>query len=91
MQALAKLDEVVPDVIIMDVDMPHMDGYQLCKLVRGAAMTKDVPVIMLTGKDGFIDKVRAKMAGCAAFVAKPFEPAALVQAVESQIRMFTKR
>ncbi|HXG65920.1 MAG TPA: response regulator [Blastocatellia bacterium] len=82
MEAMAKLQEVVPDLILMDINMPHMDGYQLCKLVKGNEGTKDVPIIMLSGKDGFLDKVRGRMSGATSYITKPFEPATLLDAVE---------
>ena len=82
LQALAKLDELVPDLILLDVTMPHMDGYQLCKLVRANAATSAVPVVMLSGKDGFLDKVRGRLAGATDYITKPFDPAHLVKAVE---------
>ncbi len=82
LQALAKLDDAVPDLILLDVSMPHMDGYQLCKLVRANAATRGVPVVMLSGRDGFFDKVRGRLAGATDYITKPFDPAHLVKAVE---------
>jgi twitching motility two-component system response regulator PilG len=86
LQALAKLDEAVPDLILLDITMPHMDGFQLCKLVKANPVTARVPVVMLSGKDGLWDKVRGRLAGAADHIAKPFDPAALVQAVERHCR-----
>ncbi len=83
-EALTRLTEVVPDLILLDITMPHMDGYQLCRLVKGNEMTSNVPIVMLSGKDGFFDKVRGRMVGAADYVTKPFEPAVLVQTVEKQ-------
>ena len=81
MQALAKLSELVPDMIFLDIDLPYMDGYQLCKVIKGNELTKNVPVVMLSGKDGFFDKVRGKMAGASDYITKPFQPSLLVEAV----------
>lgn len=86
LQALARLDEAVPDLILLDITMPHMDGFQLCKLVKANPLTSQVPVVMLSGKDGLWDKVRGRLAGAADHIAKPFDPAALVQAVERHCR-----
>ena len=82
LQALAKLDESAPDLILLDITMPHMDGYQLCRLVRSNPALSHIPVVMLSGKDGFFDKVRGRLAGATDYITKPFEPAALVLAVE---------
>jgi len=81
MEALTKLEETDPDLVLLDICMPRIDGYQLCKIIKGA--TRDVPVVMLSGKDGFFDKVRGRMAGAVGYITKPFEPAALIRAVET--------
>jgi len=86
LQALARLDEVTPDLVLLDITMPHMDGFQLCKLIKSNPQTAKVPVVMLSGKDGLFDKVRGRLAGAIDHVAKPFDPAVLVQAVERHCR-----
>lgn len=86
LQALAKLDEVTPDLVLLDITMPHMDGFQLCKLIKSNPVTAEVPVVMLSGKDGLFDKMRGRLAGSVDHIAKPFDPAALVQAVEKHCR-----
>jgi twitching motility two-component system response regulator PilG len=83
---MGRLKEIVPDLILLDITMPHMDGYQLCRLIKGDELTRKVPVIMLSGKDGFFDKVRGRMVGASEYITKPFEPALLLQTVE---RSFT--
>ena len=86
LQALAKLDEMTPDLVLLDITMPHMDGYQLCKLIRGNPTTARLPVVLLSGKDGFFDKVRGRLAGSTDYITKPFDPATLIQAVEKHCR-----
>jgi twitching motility two-component system response regulator PilG len=83
MDALAKMNEQTPDLILLDITMPRLDGYQVCKLVRGNAATKNVPVVMISGKDGFFDKVRGRMAGSTAYITKPFGPETLIKTVET--------
>lgn len=85
MDALAKINEVTPDLILLDITMPRLDGYQVCKLIRGNESTKDVPVVMISGKDGFFDKMRGRMAGCSGYITKPFGPDTLMKAVETYI------
>ena len=63
--------------------MPRMDGYEVCKVIRGRQATKDVPVIMISGKDGFFDKVRGRMAGASGYITKPFGPETLMKTVEA--------
>jgi twitching motility two-component system response regulator PilG len=86
MEALSKLNEATLDLMLLDIGMPHMDGYQLCKLVKTNETTSDIPIVMLSGKDGFFDKVRGKMAGAVGYITKPFEPTALIEAVETYSR-----
>ena len=82
LDALNKLKEVVPDLILSDINMPHMDGYQLCKMIRGNSVTRGVPVIMLSGKDGIFDKLRGRMVGATAYITKPFEIDSLLQLID---------
>jgi CheY-like chemotaxis protein len=83
MDALSKINDITPDLILLDVTMPRLDGYQLCKLVKSNPKTKHVPVVMISGKDGFFDKVRGRMAGSTAYITKPFGPETLLQTVET--------
>jgi CheY-like chemotaxis protein len=71
-----------PDLILLDINMPGMDGYQVCKAVKADQTTSKIPVIMLSGKDGFFDKVWGKMAGSTRYITKPFQPDVLVQVVD---------
>jgi twitching motility two-component system response regulator PilG len=80
--ALAKLNEAVPDLVLLDITMPWMDGYEVCKAIKAKALTRKVPVIMLSGKDGLFDKVRGKLAGCNDYVTKPFDPDALLKTIK---------
>ena len=74
------------DVVLLDIAMPRMDGYQVCKLIRGSEVTKEVPVVMISGKDGFFDKVRGRMAGTTGYITKPFGPETLMKAVETYLK-----
>ena len=71
-----------PDAVLLDITMPGMDGYQLCKLLRQNADTANIPIIMLSGKDGFFSKVRGRMAGSTEYLTKPFEPETLLRTIE---------
>ena len=83
--ALDKIKEFIPDLILLDIMMPQMDGYQVCKFLRGNEATKNVPIVMISGKDGFFDKVRGRMSGTTGYITKPFGPEALMKTVESYI------
>jgi twitching motility two-component system response regulator PilG len=82
MEALSKLRTIRPDLVLLDITMPHMDGYQLCRILRSNDLTRQVPIVMLSGKDGLFDKMRGRMAGAASYITKPFAPSALPPLVE---------
>jgi CheY-like chemotaxis protein len=80
-EALEKAIEASPQVILMDLSMPGMDGWEATRRLKADARTKDIPVIALTGHalTGFQES--AKLAGCDAFVTKPCLPDTLVAEV----------
>ncbi len=82
---LAKIAEILPDMVFLDISMPRMDGYEVCKEIRANPVAKNLPVVMISGKDGFFDKVRGKMAGASGYVTKPFGPDALMKALETHL------
>ena len=61
------------DVIFLDVVLPEMDGYKVCKLIKSNAATRSIPVVMLTGKTSPFNKVRGVMAGCDRYLTKPVD------------------
>ncbi len=84
-EAMATIETMVPDLVLLDIAMPRMDGYQVCKLMRSNEALKDVPVVMISGKDGFFDKVRGRMAGTTGYITKPFGPETLMKALETYL------
>lgn len=75
---------VLPDLVILDVMMPLMDGYAVCARMREDSRTKSIPIIMLTGKDGMRDLHRLTP-NIAAHLDKPFDPKALRQLVSAML------
>ncbi|MGD8822281.1 MAG: response regulator [Anaerolineales bacterium] len=88
MEALARINDGAPDLILLDITMPRMDGYQLCRTIKGNHTIDHIPIVMLTGKDGFMDKVRGRMVGSEGYLTKPFQPDELVRMVEQHVRRF---
>ncbi|MGI8786320.1 MAG: response regulator transcription factor [Pyrinomonadaceae bacterium] len=73
-EALTRIAESLPDLIISDIRMPGMDGYQLVKNLRSNARTRLVPIIFLTAKDEIADRITGFRTGVDAYLTKPFEP-----------------
>lgn len=83
MEALASLRHEIPDLVLLDIGLPNMDGYQLCRLIRQNPSTANVKVVMLSARDGFYDQVKARMVGCQDYVTKPFDPEQLQECVQN--------
>src|SRR5215831_3130798 len=70
--ALAKVNDFQPDMIFCDILMPRLDGYQTCAITKRNPRFAQVPVIMLSSKDGVFDKARGRMVGSEDYLTKPF-------------------
>jgi twitching motility two-component system response regulator PilG len=81
--ALKRLQEVVPRVVLLDIAMPDLDGYEVCKRIKQDPRTSAVPVIMLSGKGAFFDKVKGHLAGATEYLTKPFETPAVLAVVST--------
>ena len=79
--ALSKVNDYQPDLIFCDILMPRLDGYQTCAIIKRNARFSQVPVVMLSSKDGVFDKARGRMVGAQDYLTKPFTKDQLLQAV----------
>ena len=84
--ALAKVNDHAPELIFCDILMPRLDGYQTCAIIKRNPRYADVPVIMLSSKDGLFDKARGRMVGSQDYLTKPFTKEQLLRAVEQHRR-----
>ena len=82
-EALVRVAESVPDLVVSDVRMPGMDGYQLARQLRASSRTALTPVVFLTAKDETADRVEGFRAGVDAYLTKPFEPDELVAVIRN--------
>jgi len=74
-----------PDLILLDIMMPGMDGYQVCKQLKASPKTKDIPVIFISSLNEVFDKVKAFSLGAVDYITKPFEIEEVVARVENQL------
>ncbi|NDY93264.1 response regulator [Ideonella livida] len=79
--ALAKVDDLEPTIIFCDILMPRLDGYQTCAIIKRNPRFAQVPVIMLSSKDGVFDKARGRMVGSDDYLTKPFTKDQLLKVV----------
>ena len=80
--ALSKVNDHRPHLIFCDILMPRLDGYQTCAIIKRNADFSNVPVVMLSSKDGVFDKARGRMVGSQDYLTKPFTKDQLLQAVQ---------
>ena len=80
--ALAKVSDYQPDLIFCDILMPRLDGYQTCAIIKRNPKFSEVPIVMLSSKDGVFDKARGRMVGAQDFLTKPFTKDQLLQAIQ---------
>ena len=89
LEALKKLSEN-PDLIILDIMMPHLDGYDVYKKIRENEKFKNIPIIFLTAKSGEVDEIKALELGASDYVQKPISPKKLLARVKLNLRKYEK-
>lgn len=85
--ALATSRKEIPDLVLLDIVMPEMDGYEVCRALKADVRTKDIPVIFLSALGEVEDKVKGFEAGGVDFITKPFHPREVVLRVETHLKI----
>lgn len=85
--ALAAVAEQVPDLVLLDISMPILDGYEVCRRLKADGATAHLPVIFISAHDEPMDKVRAFEVGGADFVQKPFQPGEVLARIAHQLKI----
>ena len=85
--ALTKVADLQPDLVLMDIDMPRMDGLEACRQLKANPQTADAPVIFLTADCSTYDKVKAFEMGAVDFITKPFQPEEVRARVRAALRV----
>ncbi len=86
-QALMWLRRIQPDLILMDVGMPGVNGYELCQLIRGNKQFADIPIIMVTGNTSALDREKAMKVGASDYLTKPFTQTGLLEMVKRHLNL----
>jgi DNA-binding response OmpR family regulator len=80
-EAVEKARREQPDLIILDIMMPRIDGYETCRILKANPLTKNIPVVLLTAKGRDIDKRLGYEVGATDYIIKPFSPSKLIERI----------
>jgi twitching motility two-component system response regulator PilG len=83
--ALAKIADARPEIILVDIMMPRLDGYQTCALIKNNSEFKATPVVMLSSKDGLFDKAKGRIVGSDRYITKPFSKEELLGTIRTLV------
>ena len=84
-EALSKIAEANPDIVFVDIMMPRLDGYQTCALIKNSQNYQNIPVIMLSSKDGLFDQAKVRVVGSDEYLTKPFSKDELLNAIRNHV------
>lgn len=91
LSALSAVADEMPALILLDIQLPRMNGYHICQTLRKHLQFRQIPIIMLSGKDGLFDKMRGRLAGSTEYLTKPFDSVELVQTVKKHLANWEER
>ena len=83
--ALEEIQKSHPDLILLDIMLPEMDGFEVCKKIKEDPQTRDIPVIMLTAKKTREDMEKGKEVGADCYITKPFKSAMVIETIQRYI------
>jgi two-component system, OmpR family, alkaline phosphatase synthesis response regulator PhoP len=89
-EAIEKARREQPDLIILDIMMPKIDGYEACRILKANPLTKNIPVVLLTAKGRDIDKRLGMEVGATDYIVKPFSPNKLVERINQLLSCHKK-
>src|SRR5919199_3011783 len=85
--ALRSAQTVLPDLVLLDINMPEMNGYEVCTQLKADEQTRDVPVIFISALDDVLDKVKAFAVGGVDYITKPFHAQEVIARIENQLTL----
>ena len=80
--ALDAIDEVKPDLVLLDIMLPEIDGFEVCRRIKSNSETKHIPVVMLTAKKSREDMARGEQVGADWYITKPFKSAMVIETIQ---------
>lgn len=85
--ALLTIEAKIPDIILLDINLPDIDGFEICQRLKKSELTKDIPIIFVSAIDEVFDKVRAFKLGAVDYISKPFQIPEVLSRVNNQIKL----
>ena len=89
-EALAIVARHHPDIIFIDIMMPKLDGYQTCSLIKNNKLYRNIPIVMLSSKDGLFDRAKSRVSGSDDYLTKPFTREELLGVIRKRVVESTK-
>jgi two-component system sensor histidine kinase/response regulator len=83
--AINTIQQMQPDLILLDINMPDLNGYEVCQMLKADPLTKEIPIIFISALDDVLDKIRAFQVGGSDYIIKPFQPEELIARIENQL------
>lgn len=87
LMALSEIQSEKPDLVLLDINMPNINGFEVCQQIKAGETTQDIPVIFISARDEVIDKVQAFKVGGVDYITKPFQIAEVVARIENQLTL----
>jgi signal transduction histidine kinase len=91
LSALALLEHQSPDLVLLDIHMPHLDGFETCQRIKAAPHMRDIPIIFISASDGQLDKVRAFSVGAIDYLTKPIQMQEVLARVNTHISLYRQQ
>jgi twitching motility two-component system response regulator PilG len=85
LSALSAIADLSPVVLLLDVQLPHMDGYTICQLLRKNVLYKALPIVLLTSKNKIVDRIYGRLVGATEYLTKPFDPEELTRIIQKYV------
>ncbi|MBI4454081.1 response regulator [Candidatus Woesearchaeota archaeon] len=86
-EALMHINKTTPDIVVLDLMMPGVNGYELCKALRENPKTQNIPILILSAKSQMNDKLHAIDVGADDYMTKPFDPMELIKRIKLNLNM----
>jgi twitching motility two-component system response regulator PilG len=89
LRGLIQGNTLLPDLLLLDISLPKMDGYEVARRLKEKPQFSDIPIVMLTRRDGVLDRLKGRLAGASAYLTKPFKIDVVIDVIAEQLKLGT--